>query len=39
MSLLDDTYCQPCDRFKIEKEWNKHLYCSRHTYNFYVVVH
>ena len=30
MSILDDTYCQICDRFYIKEQWDKHLYSSRH---------
>ena len=30
MSFLDDTYCQLCERFITKKQWNKHLYSSRH---------
>ena len=30
MSFLYDTYCQLCERFITKKQWNKHLYSSRH---------
>ena len=30
MSILDDTYCQLCERFITKEDWNKHLYSSRH---------
>ena len=30
MSLVDDTYCQLCERFITKEQWNNHLYSSRH---------
>ena len=30
MSILDDIYCQICDRYITKEDWNKHLYSSRH---------
>ena len=30
MGLFNDIYCQICDRFFTEEQWNKHLDSSRH---------
>ena len=30
MALFSDIYCQICDIFNTEEQWNKHLYSSRH---------
>ena len=30
MSILDDTYCQLCERLITKEDWNKHLHSSRH---------
>ena len=30
MSILDDTYCQFCERLITKEQWNKHLVSSRH---------
>ena len=30
MALVNDIYCQICDRFITKEQWNKHLYSSRH---------
>ena len=30
MSFFNDTYCQLCERFITEVQWNKHLYSRRH---------
>ena len=30
MAILNDIYCQICDRFITKERRNKHLYCSRH---------
>ena len=30
MALFNDIFCQICDRLYIKKQWNKHLYSSRH---------
>ena len=30
MALFNDIFCRICDRFYTKKQWNKHLYSSRH---------
>ena len=30
MALFSDIFCQICDRFYTEEQWNKHLFSSRH---------
>ena len=30
MALFNDVYCQICDRFITKKQWNNHLFSSRH---------
>ena len=30
MAIFNDIFCQICDRFYTEEQWNKHLYSSRH---------
>ena len=30
ISFLDDTYCHLCESFSTKKEWNKHLWSTRH---------
>ena len=30
MALFNDVYCQICDRFILQEQWNKHLYSGRH---------
>ena len=30
MSILDDTYCQLCQRLITKEHWNEHLFSSRH---------
>ena len=29
MPLFNDLFCQTCDRFYTEEQWNKHLYSNR----------
>ena len=30
MSILDDNYCQLCERVIAKEQWNIHLYSSKH---------
>ena len=30
MALINDIYCQICDRFITKRRWDKHLYSSRY---------
>ena len=33
MVILNDVYCQICDRFYTKERWIKHLYSSRHLHS------
>ena len=42
MSVLDDTYCQVCERLITEEQWKKHLFSTRHLHrevNGFLLAH